>query len=95
MCVCAQSFSHVQLFATPWTVVCRILSMEFSRQEYQNRLPFPTPGDLPNPGVESTSLVSPALAGIFFTTALPGKLMFNINNYQGNANQNHNVIPFT
>ena len=43
--------------------------MEFSRQEYWGGLPFPTPGDLPNPGIEPTSLVSPALAGRFFTTS--------------------------
>ena len=41
--------------------------MEFSRQEYWSGLPFPTPGDLPNPGIEPASLVSPALAGEFFT----------------------------
>ena len=44
------------------------LSMEFSRQEYWSGLPFPTPGDLPSSGMEPTSLVSLALAGIFFTT---------------------------
>ena len=49
------------------------LSMEFSRQEYWNGLPFPTPGDLPGPGIKPMSLASPALVGRFFTTALPGK----------------------
>ena len=49
------------------------LSMEFSRQEYWSGLPFPTPGDLPDPGVEPESLVSPTLAGGFFTTAPRGK----------------------
>ena len=44
-------------------------SMEFSRQEYWSGLPFPTPGDLPNPGIDSTSPESPAMAGTFFTTA--------------------------
>ena len=44
------------------------LFMEFSRQEYWNGLQFPTPGDLPDPGIEPTSLVSPALAGGFFTS---------------------------
>ena len=44
--------------------------MEFSRQEYWNRLSFPSPGDLPDPGIESAS---PALAGGFFPTVLPGK----------------------
>ena len=65
----SRSLSHVQLFATPWTVACQVLlSMEFSRQEYWNGLPFPSPGDLPNPGIKSVSLVSPALADKFFTT---------------------------
>ena len=45
------------------------LSMEFSRQEYWNGLPFPSPGDLPHPGIEPASLVPPALAGGFFVTA--------------------------
>ena len=52
------------------------LSMEFSRQEYWNGLPFPTPGHLPNPKIKSVSHASPALAGEFFTTELPGKLFF-------------------
>jgi len=47
--------------------------MEFSKQDYWNALPVPTPGDLPNPGIESASLVSPALAGGFFITVPPGK----------------------
>ena len=45
------------------------LSTEFSRQEYGRELPFPPPGDLPNPGIKPTSLESPALAGGFFTTS--------------------------
>ena len=54
--VCAQSFSHVQLFETPWTIAHQaILSMEFSRQEYWSGLPCPPPGDLPNPGIEPRS----------------------------------------
>ena len=44
------------------------LSMEFSREEYWNRLPFPTPGYLPDPGIEPASLESSALAGRFFTS---------------------------
>jgi len=47
--------------------------MEFSRQQYWSGLPFPPPGDLPDEGTELTSLVSPALAGRFFTTALHRK----------------------
>ena len=59
----AQSLNHVRLFATPWTVAHQApLSMGFSRQEYWSGLPFPTPGDLPHPGIEPTSLESPALA---------------------------------
>ena len=70
----AQSLSRIQLLATLWTVAHQAsLSMEFSRQEYWSWLPFPTPGDLPDPGIEPTSLVSPALTGRSFTTALPGK----------------------
>ena len=49
--------SHVQLFATPWTVAHQSpLSMAFSRQEYWSGLPFPSPEDLPNPGIKLTSL---------------------------------------
>ena len=54
--------SHVQTFATLWIVAHQApLSMGFSRQQYWNRLPWPPPGDLPNPGIESWSLMSPAL----------------------------------
>ena len=49
------------------------LFMELSRQEYRSGLPFPSPGDLPDPEVKSQSLVTPALAGGFFTTVPPGK----------------------
>jgi len=49
------------------------LSMEFSSQEFWNGLPFPNPGDLPNPRVEPTCPPSLALAGRFFTTKVPGK----------------------
>ena len=58
-------------FAIPWTVTQQApLSIGFSRQEYWNGLPFPSPGDLPDPGREP---VSPALAGRFFTTESPRK----------------------
>ena len=57
--------------ATPWTVARQApLSVGFPRQEYWSGLPFHSPGDLPNPGIES---VSPALAGRFFTTKPHGK----------------------
>ena len=62
-------FSRVRLFATLWTVAHQApLSMGFSRQEYWSGLPFPSPGDLPDPGTEPVSLTSPSLAGGFFTT---------------------------
>ena len=69
--MCAQSLSPVQLFGTPYTVAHQApLSMGFFRQEYWSGLPLPSPGDLPNPGINP---VSPALAGGFFTTEPPGK----------------------
>ena len=59
VCVCAWLLCHVRLFVTPWTVARQApLSMEFSRQEYWSGLPFPPPGDLPDPGTKLTSLVS-------------------------------------
>ena len=55
-----QSLSHVQLFMTPWAVTCQaFLSVGFSRQEYWSGLPFPPPGDPPNPGIELVSPASP------------------------------------
>ena len=70
MHVCVLShFSRVQLCVTPWTVARQAsLSMEFSRQEYWSGLPFPSPGDLSDPGIKPAS---PALAGRFFTTGPP------------------------
>ena len=68
---CVQSL--LQLFATPWTSPTNLpgsSSMEFSRQEYWSRFQFPTPGDLPEPGIEPAS---PALAVRFSTTEAPGK----------------------
>ena len=57
--------SHARLFATPWTAAHQApLSMRFSRQGYWSGLPFPSPGDLPDPGIKPGS---PALAGRFFT----------------------------
>ena len=61
--------SCVRVFVTPWTVAHQApLSTEFSRQEYWSQLPFPPPGDFPDPGIEPESPMSPALAGGFFTT---------------------------
>ena len=63
-------FSHIQLFASVWTVTHQSpLPMGFSRQEYWSGLPRPPPGDLPDPGIDPTSLKSSALAGGLFTTA--------------------------
>ena len=74
LCVHAQSLSCVQLFVTPWTVAHQApLSVGFPRQEYWSGLPFPSPGALPDPGIEPRSPASPALAGGFFTTAPPGE----------------------
>ena len=65
LCICAhsdqirsdQSLSRVRLFVTPWNVTHQApLSMGFSRQEYWSGLPFPPPGDLPNPGIKPASL---------------------------------------
>ena len=51
-----KSLSRVRLFATPWTVAHQApLSMGFSRQEYWSGLPFPSPGDIPDPGIEPRS----------------------------------------
>ena len=62
---------RVWLFATPGTVPLQpSLSTEFSKQEYWSGLPFPPPGNLPHPGIQSSS---PTLAGGYFTTAPPGK----------------------
>ena len=62
VCVCVRSLSCVPLFVTLWTVAHQApLSTGFSRQEYWSGLPFPPPGDLPNPGIKPASPVSPAL----------------------------------
>ena len=63
--------SHVRLSATPWTVACQApLYMEFLRQEYWSRLPFPTPGNLPNPGIKPGS---PVMQTDSLPLASPGK----------------------
>ena len=69
-------FSRVRLFATPWTVAHQApLSFGFSWQEHWSRLPFPTPRDLPDPGIQPAS---PALAGRFFTTAPPNPSIYTL-----------------
>ena len=65
-------FSHVRLFATLWAVAHQApVSMEYSRQEYQRWLPFPSLGDLPNPGIKP---LSPALQADTLPSEPPGKL---------------------
>ena len=64
-------------FAAPWTIAHQaLLSVEFPRQEYWSGLLFPPPGDLLDPGIEPMSPASPARADRFFTTELPGKLVY-------------------
>ena len=71
MCMRAQSCLTL---ATPWIIAHQVpLSMGFPGQEYWSGLLFPTPGDLPAPGIKPTSLVPPCIADVFFTTAPPGK----------------------
>ena len=66
-----KSLSRVRLFANPWTVAYQAPpSVGFSRQEYWSRLPFPSPGDLPNPGIEPGS---PALQADALPSEPPGK----------------------
>ena len=66
-----QFFSRVRLFATPWTVASQAPPfMGFSRQEYWSGLPFPSPGDLPDPGIKPRS---PAFQADALTSELPGK----------------------
>ena len=62
LCLCMLNrFSRVPPFATPWTISLQApLSMGFSKQEYRSGSPFPSPGDLPNPGIKSSSPVAPA-----------------------------------
>ena len=71
-CVCAVwLLSRVRLFVTPWTAARQApLSMGFSRQEYWSGLPFPSPGDLPDPGIKPRS---PALEADALTSEPPGK----------------------
>ena len=74
-----ESLSHVRPCVTPWTVALQTpLCMGFSRQEYWSGLPFPSPGDLPNPGMEPAFPVSPALhaGSLLSEPGFPGGLLF-------------------
>ena len=78
-CCCAQSLSRVRLFAIPQTIACLSpLSMGFFKQEHWGGLPFPSPRDLPNPGIELVSPVSPALQ----VDSLPAETLY------GNSSKN-------
>ena len=75
--------SGVWLFVTLWTVAHQVpLSMQFYKQEYFSGLLCPPPGDLPNPGIEPSSLMSQALTGRFFTTSTIWKAPLNMYMYQ-------------
>ena len=95
------SLSRVQLFVTLWAVAHQSPGpMRFSRQEYWSGLPFPHWGDLLDPGIELTSLTSPALAGGFFTSELPAKPHYmgrestEFNNIHCNWRKSSYPIPF-
>ena len=76
--------SHVQLFVIPQSVARQVpLFMKFSKQEYWSGLPFPTPQNLPNPGIEPMSPVTPVLAGRFFTILLKKILVNGEHLYNG------------
>ena len=71
--------SHVQLFVAPWTVAYKApLSMDFSRQAYWSGLPFPSPGDLPDPGIKSRS---PALQADALSSEPPGKPDYELDDF--------------
>ena len=70
VCLCVCVLSRVQCSTTSWTIAHQApLSMKFSKQEYLRGLPFFPPGDLPNPGIEPLSFMSPAFAAWLFTTS--------------------------
>ena len=76
-------FSCVWLFATQWTVAhLAPLAMEFSRQEYWGQLSCPSPGDLPDPGIEPPSSAAPALADGFFITSSTWEAIYGLTIYQ-------------
>ena len=73
-CVLLSCLSHIRVVATAWTVAHQApLSMRFSSQDYWTGLPCPPPGDLPHPGIEPMSLISPALSSSLFPTSTTWK----------------------
>ena len=86
-----KSLSRVWLFATPWTVAYQaLLSMGFSRQEYWSGLPFPSPGDLPNPGIEPGS---PALQTDALPSEPPGKPWWQGQRHEERKCRTHEELP--
>ena len=86
-------FSHVRLFVTPWTTARQApLSMGFSRQEYWSGLPCPPPGDLPDPGIESASLMFTSLAGMFFTSSAIWEAPVSLWKWKVSESESHSVV---
>ena len=86
MCTCSVVSDSLY---TLWTIACQApLSVGFFSQEYWSGLPFPPPGDLPDPGIKCVSPASPALAGGFLTTEPPVKSLFHLKfeNFMGKEN---------
>ena len=80
----------------PWTIAHQTpLSVEFSRWEYWSGLPLPIPGDLPNPGIKPKSLLSPALAGVFFTTVPQVLLLIQLSKWWFSENKNYLITCST
>ena len=79
-CMCAKAFQSCPTLCYPMDCIPpgSFCPCNFSRQEYWSRLPFPPPGDLPDPGIEPMSLASPALAGRFFTNCATWEALFYI-----------------
>ena len=91
---CTQLLSDLRLFVTPWTIALQApLSMGVSRQEYWRGLPFPPPGDLPDPGIKPASLVSPASAGGFFPTSTSWEALPLLNSFSQVSPSIHHSRP--
>ena len=89
MKVKVKSLSRVPLFATPWTIAYQApLSMGFSRQEYWSGLPFPSAGDLPNPGIEPES---PALQADALSSEPSGKPLLNLIDLKSDLEDDHHL----
>ena len=94
-CVCVFTQSCPTL-CDPWTVAHQSpLSLEFSRPEYWSMLPFPSPGNLPNPGIKPVSLMSLVLAGGFFTTSTTWEFQGSPEGTQKNTKGNFTLFAFS